>query len=206
MKDSFYEQLERVFNKFPKYSMKILLGDFSAKVGREDIFKPAIGNESLHKVSNDNGVMVVNFRTSKNLSVKCTTFPRRHIRKFTCTSRDGKTHSQIYHILIERRRHLNVFGVRPFKGADCDTDQYLVVAEARERLAVSKRAKQKFDMERFNLKRLDEVEGKEQYRVEISNRFAALENLDDDADINRAWETIREKIKISAEASLCFMN
>jgi hypothetical protein len=46
-------------------------------------------------------------------------------------------------------------------------------------------------MERFNLKKLTEVEGKEQYHVEISNRFAALENLDTEVDINRAWETIR---------------
>jgi hypothetical protein len=47
--------------------MKILLGDFNAKVGREDIYKPTIGNESLHEISNDNGVRVVNFATS-NLS------------------------------------------------------------------------------------------------------------------------------------------
>jgi hypothetical protein len=44
-------------------------------------------------------------------------------------------------------------------------------------------------MERFNLKTLNEIEGKEQYRFEISNRFAALENLDTEEDINRAWET-----------------
>jgi hypothetical protein len=44
-------ELERVFDKFNKYQMKVLL-DFSAKVGREDIFKPTIGNESLHKISN----------------------------------------------------------------------------------------------------------------------------------------------------------
>jgi hypothetical protein len=31
------------------------LGNFNAKAGREDIFKPAIGNESLHEISNDNG-------------------------------------------------------------------------------------------------------------------------------------------------------
>jgi hypothetical protein len=37
-KDSFYEELERVFDKFPKYHMKILVGDFNAKVGTEDIF------------------------------------------------------------------------------------------------------------------------------------------------------------------------
>jgi hypothetical protein len=52
-------------------------------------------------------------------------------------------------------------------------------------------------MERFNLNKLNKVEGKEQYRVEISNRLSALENLDTEVDINRAWETIRENIKIS---------
>jgi hypothetical protein len=57
-------------------------------------------------------------------------------------------------------------------------------------------------MERFNLKKLNKVEGKEQYWVEISNRFAALENLDAVVDISRAWETIRENIKISAKESL----
>jgi hypothetical protein len=39
VKDSFYEELERVFDKFPKYHMKILSGDFIAEIGREDIFK-----------------------------------------------------------------------------------------------------------------------------------------------------------------------
>jgi hypothetical protein len=45
--------------------MKILLGDFNAKVGREDNFKPTIGNESLHEISIYNGVRTVNFATSK---------------------------------------------------------------------------------------------------------------------------------------------
>ena len=43
--------------------MKILLGDFKEKVGRENIFKPNIRNESLHEDSNDNGVRIVNFAT-----------------------------------------------------------------------------------------------------------------------------------------------
>jgi hypothetical protein len=57
-------------------------------------------------------------------------------------------------------------------------------------------------MERFNLKKFNEVEVKEQNRVEISNRFAALVNLEDVVDINRSWETIGENIKISAKVSL----
>jgi hypothetical protein len=57
-------------------------------------------------------------------------------------------------------------------------------------------------MERFNLKKLNEVEGKEKYCFEVSNRFAALEDLDAEVEINTIWETIRENIKISVEESV----
>jgi hypothetical protein len=61
------------------------------------------------------------------------------------------------------------------------------VAKIEETLAVSKQTTSRFHMERFKLKKLNEVEGKEQYRVKFSNRFAALENLDAEVDINRVW-------------------
>jgi hypothetical protein len=57
-------------------------------------------------------------------------------------------------------------------------------------------------MERFDLKKLNKVEGNEKYHAEISNRFTALKNTDIEVDINRAWETVRENIKISAKESL----
>jgi hypothetical protein len=60
--------------------MKILLGDFIAKVGREDIFKPKIGNESLHRNSIVIGVRRVNFAKKK---FKSTMFPHRNIYKYT---------------------------------------------------------------------------------------------------------------------------
>jgi exonuclease III len=66
MKDSIYKELERVFNKFLKYHMNVLLGDFNAKTGRKDIFKQTVGNGRLHEISNDNGIRIVNFATSKN--------------------------------------------------------------------------------------------------------------------------------------------
>ena len=97
--------------------MKILLGDFNAKVGRESIFKPTIGQESLHQDSNDNGVRLVNFATSKNLVVKSTMFPHRNIHKYIWTSIDGKTHNQIDHVLIGRRWYSSVLDVRSFRGA-----------------------------------------------------------------------------------------
>jgi hypothetical protein len=56
-----------------------LLGDFNAKVGRENIFKPTTGNDSLHQDSNKNYVGIVNFATSKNLGVQSTMFPHQDI-------------------------------------------------------------------------------------------------------------------------------
>jgi hypothetical protein len=51
------------------------LGDFNANVGREDILKPTTGNKSLHKINNDNGVRLVHFAASKNITDKSTAFP-----------------------------------------------------------------------------------------------------------------------------------
>jgi hypothetical protein len=66
-------------------------------------------------------------------------------------SLDGKTHNQIHHILVDRRRHLSVLDdVRSFRAADCDSDRYLVLAKVRERLAVNKQRSQRFHMERIN--------------------------------------------------------
>jgi len=78
-KVSFYEELEQVFDQFPKYHVRMLLRDFNAKVRRENIFKPTIGQEILHQYINDNGVRLVNFATSQNLVVKSTKFPHRNI-------------------------------------------------------------------------------------------------------------------------------
>jgi hypothetical protein len=206
VKDSFYEELERVFDKFLKYHIKILLGDFNVKVGREDIFKPTIGNESLHEISNDNGVRLVNFATSKNFTVKSTMFPHRIIHKYTWTSPDEKTHNQIDHILVDRRRHSNVFDVRSFRAADCNRDYYLVVAKVRERLAVIKQRSQRFHVEMFNLKNLNDVEGKDKCCIEVSNRLPALEDLDAEVEINCAREMIWENIKFQPKILLVIKN
>jgi hypothetical protein len=100
--------------------------DFNDKVGRDVIFMPTIGNESLHEISNDNGVGLVNFTTSKNLTIKSMMFPNFNIHKFTWTSTDGRTHNQIDQILIDGRRHSSILDVRSFRAADCDTEHYLV--------------------------------------------------------------------------------
>jgi hypothetical protein len=85
-------------------------------------------------------------------------------------------HSQINHILTEKRQYSSVLGIRSYRGADCDTDHYLLVAKFKERLGVYKQTMHKFHMKRFNLMKQNEVEGKDEYQAEISNTFTALEN------------------------------
>jgi hypothetical protein len=104
VKDSFYEELERVSKNFLKFYVKILLGDFKAKGGREDTFKMKIVNSKLHEISNDHGVRVLNFATSKNLTVKLTRFPDHNIHKYTWMSPGGRTDNQIIPIQRQKRR------------------------------------------------------------------------------------------------------
>jgi hypothetical protein len=96
VKDRFYEEPERVFDKFLKYHMK-MLGDFSAKIGREDISNQQLGMRVFAKLVMIMDLRVVNFATSKNLIVKSTMFPHRNIHKVTWTSPVRKTHNQIDH-------------------------------------------------------------------------------------------------------------
>jgi len=66
-----------------------------------------------------------------------------------------------------------------------------VVAKVKESLAVSKQAARRFDWERFNLRKLNELEFMRECQVEFTNRLAALENLSNDNDINRVWENVK---------------
>jgi hypothetical protein len=79
------------------------LGDFNAKLGRENIFKPTIGNDSIYQDSNDNSVGIVMFATSKILVIKNLMYLHRNIHKYTWTSDEG-THNNIDHIMMKDRR------------------------------------------------------------------------------------------------------
>ena len=108
-KDNFNDELEQFFCHFPKYCMKILLGDCNGKVGRENIFKSKLGIRVYIRI-----VMIMvlaNFATSKNLADKSTMFPNRNTYKYIWTSPDEKTYNQIDHILKNRRWDSNILYV-----------------------------------------------------------------------------------------------
>lgn len=80
----------------PSYAIKIIV------VRKEVVYRPTSGKESLHEVSNDNGLQIVNFVIVKNLIVASIYFPWKNIYKHTWISMDGKTKNQIDFALIEK--------------------------------------------------------------------------------------------------------
>lgn len=195
IKDLYYETLEQVIDQFPSYDTKIVVGDFNAKIGREETFRPTIGRESLHVDSNDNGMRTILFAAAKDLIIKMTCFRHKDIHKATWVSPDRTTKNQIDHFLIDKRRYTNVLDVGAYRGADSDSDHFLVVAKLRARIAASQSGKRANKAESFDIKKLQDGLERVRYQVEISNRFQALEESEENDEPNSRWTAIEKTIK-----------
>jgi hypothetical protein len=99
---------------------------------------------------------------------------------------------------MERRWHSSILDARSFRGGDCNIFTIWWLEEL-GKTGSKQKVTQKFDVERFNLKKLSELEVRKQYQIKISKSYPALENLSDSQNINRAWENIKENIKTRAK-------
>ena len=124
--DRFCEELENVYDGAASHDVKMILGDMNAKIGREKMYKPVIGQESIHKESNNNRERLIDFAVSRNMIVSSTYFPHNRIHKMTWGSPDGTTFNQTDHVLIDGRHSSDVKGIRSCRGADCDSNHFMV--------------------------------------------------------------------------------
>lgn len=135
-KNTFYDTLERTFDALPKNCLRLIVGDLNAQIGIETSLWKTIGKESWHAHTNNNGHKIVDFCSSKDLIISSTYFPRKDIHKHTWAAPDGKTKSQIDHIIIDKRYKTSIRNIRSYRGADGDTDHYLLVATFALKLSV----------------------------------------------------------------------
>jgi exonuclease III len=126
IKDQFYERLERTHNEIPRNDIKIILGDFNAKIGKDVMYRPAIGTHSRHETNNENGQRIVDFTSGKNICISSMYFPHKNIHKETWISPDGGTQNQIDHVITDTRHAKDIIDVKTCRGADCDSDHFLV--------------------------------------------------------------------------------
>eukprot|EP00102_Acyrthosiphon_pisum_P009625 XP_003248042.1 PREDICTED: craniofacial development protein 2-like [Acyrthosiphon pisum] len=200
VKDSFYDELTETYEDITGNMIRIVIGDFNAKCGREPQYFPCIGKESLHCNSNDNGQRLIAFATSNGLTVSSTTFPHKNIHKATWKSPDGETLNQIDHILIQNRYRSTIHDVRSHRGADCDTDHYLVIAKLRSKLKSQSRLKQD-KRAKFNLELLRDETARKNYENEVRKKLKE-NNVQIEIDVDLDWEKVSNAIKKAAATSI----
>ncbi|PSN35771.1 Craniofacial development protein 2 [Blattella germanica] len=117
IKDQYYDELTRAFKKLNKYDRKIVMGDLNAKLGK-----------------NDNGNRLADSAITNNLAVSSTLFPLKTIHKITWQSPDGVTRNQIDHVLIDSRHTRDISDVKTCRGADLDSDHFLIRIKFKPRI------------------------------------------------------------------------
>jgi len=136
IKEELYSLLEENVNQVVRSDIKIILGDFNAKVGKESICKPTIGIESLPNETNNNGIKMIHFAISDGLNVRSTTFPYKDIPKQTWYSADSRTVNQIEHVLISNRFRSVITDIRALRGPDIGSDHNLLKINFKVKLRV----------------------------------------------------------------------
>ncbi|KAL4141659.1 hypothetical protein QTP88_004260 [Uroleucon formosanum] len=104
-KEAFYEDLNTIFESTAKSQPKIILGDFNAKIGKEDMYRPTIRKESLHTHSNENGNRLINFAISKELRISSTAIEERDkARSLMLTNPNTENNNNFAQKLRETKR------------------------------------------------------------------------------------------------------
>jgi len=178
IKEEFYNLLEQNVNKIARSDIKIILVDFNARVGKESISKPTIGNESLHNETNNNGIKMIQFVVTNGLNVTSTMFPHKDIHKDTRYSAEGRTASQIDHVLISNRFRSAITDITALRGPDIGSYHNLMKISFKVKL----RAKtgNKYNEKRKMVNIFQNPMWKQEYAIEINNKFEILENLDNE--------------------------
>jgi hypothetical protein len=178
--------------------VKIILGDMNAHVGRDSVCEPNVGKHGLHEERNNSGSRLIDFAICNNMVIGGTQFKHKNIQKGTWKTPDRKCVNQIDHILIEARHRSDLLDVRAFRGANVDTDHYLIRSRIRARIA-NNRKERGVRMENFNLELLCKEEMTKRFSSKVTE---LLEQPIVENNINERWSALKESIITVATETL----
>jgi exonuclease III len=151
-KEQFYQELQETVDGCNKNDIIIVMGDLNAKVGNDNSgYERTMGVHGLG-VQNDNGERLCEFCQMNGLVITGTLFPHKDIHKATWVSADGRVKNQIGYLLISGQWRSSVLDSRVQRGADVNSDHYLVRNRIRLRLSTHRnknKVKSRLDVERL---------------------------------------------------------
>ena len=205
VKDEFYEQLQKEVERTPRHDVLIIMGDANAKVGKDNEgWERVMGRQGIGTM-NENGERLAEFCALNDLVIGGTLFKHRDIHKLTWISPNGHDCNQIDHIIVNGRYKRSLLDTRAMRGADANSDHHLVLARLKLKLCRVKRER-KDGRKLYDTMKLRDQQIKEQFRIEVRNRFEALANNEDDSNeddsIEHGWSQFKKVYSESAEAVL----
>ncbi|KAL3269070.1 hypothetical protein HHI36_008153 [Cryptolaemus montrouzieri] len=197
IKEKFYEMIEEEYDKTPKFDVKIILGDFNAKLGQEEIYRPAIGKYSKHEESNENGKKLIELATERNLRVVTTYFQHKDIYKGTWISPDNRTVNQIDHMVIESKHAKYIMNVRSLRGADVDIDHMLVRAKIKYRKPEHQESKRN-KVIKYAVEKLNDENIRKEFQTKINKRISSNK----EESVEDQWRQLEQMMKEGADMLL----
>ncbi|KAL8596941.1 hypothetical protein ACOMHN_027887 [Nucella lapillus] len=168
------------------------MGDMNAKVGANNSDKELIMGKHGMGEQNENGELFTDFCTFNDLIIGGTVFPHKKIHKATWISPDGRTENQIDHITIGRKWRRSLHDVRTRRGADAASDPHPVVAVLQTKLKAYKDQAGRPSF-KYNVNTLKDRVKANEFKVELRNRFSALENLTEET-VEGHWHGLRDTL------------
>ncbi|XP_055380697.1 craniofacial development protein 2-like [Condylostylus longicornis] len=198
IKDDFYDTLGNFCNRISRHDIIILLGDFNAKIGQESFTSDVCGRYSLHDATNENGMRICNFAASMGLWISSVSFPHKNIHKQTWKIPGSTNANQIDHVLIDKRHATSIIDVRSFRGANCDSDHFLVVAKLRQRISkvINKNAFRRtiWDTEKI----VENLELRASYQSSMATKLNSWQYSDDEP-VSENWSKLKNAVTETAE-------
>ncbi|VDO54086.1 unnamed protein product [Schistosoma margrebowiei] len=194
-RDQFYDRLQSNIEKCPKKDLTILMGDFNAKVGTDNIlYEDIMGRHGLGE-RNENGERFANLCAFNKLVIGGTIFPHKFIHKTTWTSPDHTTQNQIDHICINKTFRRTIEDVRTKRGADIASDHHLLVAKMKLKLKKHWTTRRTIS-QKFNTAFLQDTNKLNKFKIVLSNKFQAFHDLlnGEGTTVESNWKGIKEAI------------
>ncbi|XP_055375392.1 uncharacterized protein LOC129608093 [Condylostylus longicornis] len=197
LKEAFYDDIFRVCNKISRHDLIIIMGDFNAKIGKENFIKNVAGLQSLHSKTSENGTRLVNFASENNLWISSVSFQHKRIHKQTWKIPGERGANQIDHVLVDKRHATSILDVKTCRGANCDSDHYMIKIKIRQRLSTINSNKNIFKRIKWDTEKIVANEDlKLVYQQNLSHR---IDNVYINNNPSQNWANICEAIKDAAK-------